>query len=73
MGFLLGFIALILFFGLFIFLIILGFFRSIFRLGRKRDGNSRSEEESFNNKNSKRGKVFQKNEGEYVDYEEVKD
>lgn len=72
MSFLLGLLMLILFFGLFVFLIILSFFKSLFSFGRKRDANARSNNEN-RNKNYKRGKVFQKNEGEYVDYEEVKD
>jgi len=67
MSFLLGLLMLILFLGLFIFLIILGFFKSLFSLGGRRNAKPRSEDEKFNNKNSKRGKVFQQNEGEYVD------
>lgn len=47
---------------------ILGFFSSIFRRP-KREGES----ETFQNNASKNAKVFTPSEGEYVDFEEVKD
>jgi len=50
----------------------LGFIRSIFGFGRRKN-NTQTEEprqSPFNQK--QRNKVFDKNEGEYADYEEIK-
>lgn len=72
MGFLVSILFVVLFFGLLIILFVLGFIRSIFSFGRRK-----TSEHTENNNNSyqqqkQRSKVFDKNEGEYADYEEIK-
>jgi flagellar basal body-associated protein FliL len=72
----LGFLFFIVIFILVVVLIIistvLGFIRSIFSFGKRnkqtQDFQSNTEEQP-----TSRSKIFDKNEGEYVDYEEVKD
>lgn len=70
------FIFLILLVALFIFLFVLmsvfGFIRSIFGFGRKRN-QSQENIRTFDQEANQKEKIFKKTEGEYVDYEEVKD
>ena len=73
MSFLLGFFLILIFLGLFVFLLIVRFFSNLFNFGRKKNMNQTDQRETDFTKNSRRGKVFEKSEGEYVDYEEVKD
>jgi len=62
-----------------ILLVVFGFLRTIFGFGRRRNpfpGQENNEERTSRNpfKSSKqKPKVFDKQEGEYVDYEDVKD
>lgn len=62
-----------------ILLIVMGFLRTIFGFGRRRDSipgqEENKEKTSGNNFRStkKSPKIFDKKEGEYVDYEELKD
>ena len=72
MGFLLGFFLILIFLGLFVFLLIVRFFSNLFNFDRKKNMNRPDQQETNFTKNSRRGKVFEKSEGEYVDYEEVK-
>lgn len=71
MSFLLGFFLFLLIFGLFILLIIVSFFRSLFSFGRKKPSRPASERDAEFTKRNVREKIFDKNEGEYVDYEEI--
>ncbi len=71
MGFILGFLLIILVIGLFFVAIVLGFLRSIFRFGGRKQQQTNSSNFEPSAKNSKSKKIFEKNEGEYVDYEEI--
>lgn len=65
--------------GVVILLFILGFLRTIFGLGRRKnafpgqEGNSDKKRGNPFSSSKRRSKVFDKQEGEYVDYEELKD
>ena len=71
------FIILILLVALFIFLFILlsvfGFVRSIFGFGRNKNKTNDTNDQIFDQQTQHKSKVFEENEGEYVDYEELKD
>jgi hypothetical protein len=71
----LGFIFFILFFilviGLFIISSVFGFIRSIFGFGKRATQPQNFQSGNFEQPTSK-SKVFDNNEGEYVDYEEIK-
>lgn len=79
MSFILFIIFLVLIFGLVILLSVLGFVRtilsSIFGFGRRKNTyqTEPNQQHSTTNKQGGRHKIFEKSEGEYVDYEEVKD
>ncbi len=73
MGFLISILLIFLFAGIFIFLLIVGFFRSLFGFGRRNTPKDQTQNETYNSKSAKHKKVFDKNEGEYVDFEEVRD
>lgn len=70
------FIFLILLIALFIFLFLLmsvfGFIRSLFGFGRKTK-QQQDNHQSFDQQANNKEKIFKKTEGEYVDYEEVKE
>jgi len=71
MGFIFSILIFILFIGLFILIAVLGFVRSIFSFGKKRhpkQGNQYKDVEAPTPKS----KIFDKKEGEYVDFEEIK-
>ena len=80
MGFLFSLIFFVFIIGIVILLFVLGFLRSIFRFGRRKDPFSNSQ--NFNGEQDNRynpfktrersKKIIDKNEGEYVDYEEMK-
>ena len=72
MSFIFFFIIFILFIGLFVILSILGFIRSIFGFGKHSNPTQQQHSDTFEQPNSK-SKIFDKKEGEYVDYEEIKD
>ena len=57
--------------GLIIISTVLGFIRSVFSFGRRNNQTQSSEPEDLGQTSSK-SKIFDKNEGEYVDYEEIK-
>ena len=71
----LGFIFFILFFilvvGLFIISSVFGFIRSILGFGKRANQPQNFQSEGFEQPTSK-SKIFDSNEGEYVDYEEIK-
>jgi hypothetical protein len=53
---------------------VIGFIRSIFGFGRRKNSNNTNESgQTFENSKKSKSKVFSKNEGEYVDYEEIKE
>jgi len=51
---------------------VLGFIRSIFSFGRRATQPQNPQSQNFEQQQSNKSKIFEKNEGEYVDYEEVK-
>ena len=71
LGFLLFILIFILFIGLMIISSVFGFIRSIFGFGRRKTQAQDSQSEDIQQPTSK-SKIFDKNEGEYVDYEELK-
>jgi len=71
-----SFLLTILFLFVFIVILILatafGFLRSLFGFGRRK--NTQQQTDTFSDNNSiDKQKIFDKNEGEYVDFEEVKE
>ena len=73
MSFIFAILFFILFIGLFIILSVLGFIRSLFTFGkRNRPNQDNSPSHDFEQQGAK-SKIFDKNEGEYVDYEDVKE
>jgi hypothetical protein len=77
MSFLFFILFLIIFIGIAILLSILGVVRNILGFGRKRnpfpgDNNPNDNRSDFDSRKTQQ-KVFGENEGEYVDYEEIKD
>ena len=78
MSFLFFLLFLVLIFGVFILLIVVGFIRNIFSFGRKMNPFSNQQQEQQNsgspfNQSESKKKIIEKSEGEYVDYEEMKD
>ncbi len=71
----LGFLLFILIFVLVIVLMVIstvfGFIRSIFSFGKRNNSSQNSQPQDFEQPINK-SKIFDKTEGEYVDYEEVK-
>ena len=51
---------------------VLGFIRSIFSFGRRATQTQSSQSQNFEHQQPNKSKIFDNNEGEYVDYEEVK-
>jgi len=74
MNFIFLFFIIILFIGLFILVSVIGFIRSIFGFGRRKNNiNTNESGQSFEKSRESKSKVFPKNKGEYVEYEEIKD
>lgn len=71
LGFLLFIVIFILVIGLVIISTIFGFIRSIFSFG-KRNVQPQSAQAPNYEQSSSKTKIFDSNEGEYVDYEEIK-
>ena len=71
LGFLLFILIFILFIGLMIISSIFGFVRSIFSFGKRNTQTPDSQSLDFEQPTTK-SKIFDKSEGEYVDYEEMK-
>jgi hypothetical protein len=72
MSFIFAILFFILFIGLFIILSVLGFIRSLFTFGKRNRPTQDSQSQGFEQPSAK-SKIFDKNEGEYVDYEDVKE
>lgn len=70
MSFLFSILIFILFIGLFIIIAVLGFVRSLFRFGKTKNPMQDSTEGDFKQPAPK-PKIFDKKDGEYVDFEEV--
>lgn len=70
MSFIFFLLLLFLFFALFVLTSVLRFFGSIFGIGRKRHEGQVNQDE---NSGKSTRKVFSKDEGEYVDFEEIDD
>ena len=66
-------IVFILVVGLIIISTVLGFIRSIFGLGRNRNASRENNTTQNFNQQKQKAKIFEKKDGEYVDYEEIKD
>jgi hypothetical protein len=66
-------LILIVFIGVLSLLFVLGFIRSLFNFGRKtKKGNQPKENNTiFTHSPKKKKKIFDKNDGEYVDFEEI--
>ena len=72
MSFIIAILLFILFLGLFLIMSVFGFVRSLFSFGKhNRTGQETPSEES--DKSNDKLKIFDKNEGEYVDFEEIKE
>ena len=72
MSFIFAILFFILFLGLFIIMSVLGFIRSIFTFGKNNRSAQDTHSQNFEQPNGKT-KIFDKKEGEYVDFEEIKD
>jgi len=70
MGFIFSFLFFILVIGLVILFAVVGFLRSIFGFGKRKDPLQDQHTQPFE-KPAEKGKIFNEKEGEYVDYEEV--
>ena len=70
MSFIFAILFFILFLGLFLILSILGFIRSLFSFGKHKRTTDSMQSQDFEQPNTK-SKIFDKNEGEYVDYEDI--
>ena len=70
MSFIFAILFFVLFIGLFVILSVLGFIRSLFSFGKSNRPTKDSPSQGFEPTGTK-SKIFDKNEGEYVDYEEV--
>lgn len=71
LGFLLFIVIFILVIGLILITSVLGFIRSIFGFG-KRNPQTQQSHPHDTDQPSRKSKIFEKNEGEYIDYEEIK-
>jgi len=71
MSFIFAILLFVLFFGLFVILSVFGFIRSLFSFG-KRDNTQGHQTQDFEQPTEK-SKIFDKKEGEYVDFEEIKE
>lgn len=72
MGFLAFILIFVLFIGLFIILAVLGFIRSIFSFGRNKNTKTNQDNTTYQKPTAK-SKIFDQKEGEYVDFEEIKE
>ena len=72
MSFIFTILLFFLFLGLFIIMSVLGFIRSIFKFGKNNHSTQNTQSQDFEQSNAK-SKIFDKKEGEYVDFEEIKD
>ena len=71
MGFIFSILIFILFIGLFLIIAVLGFVRSIFSFGKKKNSMQDNQRKDVEQPAPK-SKIFDKKDGEYVDFEEIK-
>lgn len=72
MSFIFAILFFVLFLGLFLILSVLGFLRSLFSFGKRNRTDQSSHTQDFEQPVNKT-KIFDKKEGEYVDFEEIKE
>ena len=72
MSFIFAILFFILFLGLFIVLSVFGFIRSLFSFGKRSNQGQNQQTNDFEQPAGK-SKIFDKKEGEYVDFEEIKE
>jgi len=72
MSFIFAILVFFLFIGLFIIMSVFGFIRSLFSFGKKNRTPGDTQPHDFEQPNDK-SKIFDKSEGEYVDFEEIKE
>jgi len=72
LSFLFFIVIFVLVIGLVIISTVLGFIRSIFSFGKRANQTQNTQHQDFEQPTTK-SKIFEKNEGEYIDYEEIKD
>ena len=72
MSFIFAILFFILFIGLFLIMSVFGFIRSLFSFGKHNRTEKDTPSQEFEKSNDKI-KIFDKNEGEYVDFEEIKE
>ena len=73
LSFLLFIVILVLVFGLIVISTVFGFIRSIFSFGKRRTSSAQNQQAQDFQQPASKSKIFDKKEGEYVDFEEVKD
>jgi len=73
LGFIFFIFIFILVIGLIIISTVLGFIRSIFGFGKRSGAQTQDFQSNTYEQPTSKSKIFDKNEGEYVDYEEVKE
>jgi len=74
LGFIFFIFIFILVIGLIIISTVLGFIRSIFGFGKRNGAQTQDfQSNTYEQPAASKSKIFDKNEGEYVDYEEVKE
>jgi len=71
MSFIFGIFFFFLFLGLFLILAVFGFLRSLFSFGKRNQQKKDTDSQNVEQPNGK-SKIFDKNEGEYTDFEEIK-
>ena len=71
MSFIFAILLFILFLGLFIILSVFGFIRSLFSVGKR--SNTKDHQNEDLEQPGGKSKIFDKKEGEYVDFEEIKE
>lgn len=73
MSFILFILIFILFIGLVIILAVAGFIRSLFSFGKRKGPLQDEQSQEFEQQAASKHKIFDKKEGEYVDFEEIKE
>jgi len=72
MGILFSLFFILIFIALIIVLFVLNFVRSIFSFGKRKNANQSENKENAYSNQKQRAKIFDKNEGEYAEFEEIK-
>lgn len=72
LSFLFFIVIFVLVIGLVIISTIFGFLRSIFSFGKRNTQTQSAQSQTYHEQPTSKSKIFERNEGEYVDYEEIK-